>query len=231
MDKKYFDCAFVKTDEISDKGIFQGYGSTFGGYPDSYGDIVVKGAFKETLDKGGRNGTGVCMLWQHNTDQPIGVYEEIEENRKGLKVVGQLAMEVQQGKEAYILMKMGALNGLSIGWDFLRDENNKIYEDAYEIVETKESRKRYLKRLELWEISPATFPANRRATIVSVKDAIENAKNIRDFENALRDEGNLSNNAAKYIASMCKPELEKNWNKHTYEILHLVRDIRKKIGG
>jgi hypothetical protein len=230
MEKKYFDCAFIKED-ISEKGIFQGYGSTFGGDPDDYGDIVVSGAFKETLKKGGRNGNGVCMLWQHRSDKPIGVYEEIEENRKGLRIVGQLALEVQQGKEAYILMKMGALNGLSIGWDFLRDENNNIYEDSYEIVKTEEKSKRYLKRLELWEISPATFPANRRATIVSVKDAIKNAKNIRDFENALRDEGNLSHNAAKYIASICKPTLEKNWNKYTYEMLHLVRDIRKKIGG
>jgi uncharacterized protein len=105
----YYDCPFeIKSEDITDKGRFSGYGSTFGGKPDSYGDIIVQGAFKETLERGGRNGNGIGMLWQHRSEEPIGVYESIVENSKGLKVEGQLALEVQRGKEAYILMKMKA---------------------------------------------------------------------------------------------------------------------------
>jgi HK97 family phage prohead protease len=227
--ENYYNCPFeIKKEDITDAGIFEGFGSTFGGKPDSYGDIITEGAFKETLRKGGRNGTGIAMLWQHKSDKPIGVYQEVVETEKGLKVRGELALEVQQGKEAYILMKMGALNGLSIGWDFLRDKDGNRFDDAMEM--SKNNKIRYLKRLELWEISPVTFPANTRATITTVKAVIEEAKNIREFEHALRDEG-LSIQAAKYIASLCKPKLEKKWNKDIYNILYAVRNLRKKIGG
>ncbi|MCK5606772.1 HK97 family phage prohead protease, partial [Candidatus Pacearchaeota archaeon] len=71
----------VSFDEIDLKedgdeaGVFTGYGSTFGGKPDSYGDIVVAGAFRNTLAKGGRNGNGVAMLWQHEMHNPIGIWE------------------------------------------------------------------------------------------------------------------------------------------------------------
>ena len=230
MNKQYYECPFeINQKDITETGIFEGFGSTFGGKPDSYGDVIVKGAFTETLKKGGRNGTGVAMLWQHRSDNPIGVYKSLAENDKGLKVAGQLALEVQQGKEAYILMKMGALNGLSIGWDLLRDKDGNRLDDSFEM--SKNNKIRYLKRLELYEISPVTFPANTRATITSVKAVIEEAKNIREFENALREEGNLSNQAAKYIASLCKPKLEKKWNEQMYNILYAVRNLRKKIGG
>lgn len=226
----YYNCPFeINQKDITDTGVFEGFGSTFGGKPDSYGDIIKEGAFSETLKKGGRNGNGVAMLWQHKSDNPIGVYSKIVEVQKGLAVTGQLALEVQQGKEAYILMKMGALNGLSIGWDLLRDSDGNRFEDSFEM--SKNNKIRYLKRLELWEISPVTFPANTRATITSVKAVIEEAKNIREFENALREEGNLSIQAAKYIASLCKPKLEEKWNKDMYNILYAVRNLRKKIGG
>ncbi len=225
----YLYCPFeVKADEITDKGIFSGYGSTFGGRPDSYGDIIVEGAFKETLAKNGRNGQGFAMLWQHRSEEPIGVWEEINENKTGLIVKGQLALEVQQGKETFILLKMRALKGLSIGWDLLRDEEGKAYEDSYERVEKNRRSVRYLKRIELWEISPVTFAANTSATVTTVKAVIEEAKNIRDFENSLREEG-LSSSAAKYLAGLCKPELEKNWNKKSYELLKTIQDIRKKL--
>lgn len=229
MSKSYFACPFeIKAEDISDKGVISGYGSTFGGKPDSYGDIINEGAFSETLKNGGRNGSGIAMLWQHDARQPIGTWSEIVENSKGLKVTGQLALGVQQADEAFILLKMNALNGLSIGWDFLRDANGDPYENSYERVEKAKRYLRYLKRLELWEISPVTFPANTRATITSVKSVIEEAKNIREFENSLREEG-MSTQAAKYLASLCKPELEKNWNKTSYDILKTIQEIRKKI--
>jgi hypothetical protein len=229
LSKSYFDCPFeIKAEDISDKGVIAGYGSTFGGKPDSYGDIINEGAFSETLKNGGRNGSGIAMLWQHDARQPIGTWSEIVENSKGLKVNGQLALGVQQADEAFILLKMHALNGLSIGWDFIRDANGDPYENSYERVEKAKRYLRYLKRLELWEISPVTFPANTRATITSVKSVIEEAKNIREFENSLREEG-MSLQAAKYLASLCKPELEKNWNKTSYDILKTIQEIRKKI--
>ena len=197
----------IKSDDISDNGIFSGYASTFGGKADSYGDVIVEGAFTDSIRRGGRNGNGVAMLWQHDYTNPIGVWTDFLENKTGLKVTGQLALKAQKGADAYELMKIGALKGLSIGWDFQRDEHGKVLADAYEYDEKK--KKRYLKKIDLWEISPVTFPANTRATITSVKSLVENAKNERELESALRDECNLSHNAAKYIVSLCKDKLQR----------------------
>src|SRR2546426_564387 len=57
-----------------------------------------------------------AMLWQHDADEPIGVWTEMAEDAKGLRVKGQLCLDTARGKEAYALLKMGALNGLSIGF-------------------------------------------------------------------------------------------------------------------
>lgn len=181
--------AELKTEE---SGYFEGYASTFGGEPDTYGDVIVEGAFRDTLIKGGYGGRGIKMLWQHDNRNPIGRWDEIIEDSKGLRVKGQLAIKTTQGKDAHELMKIGAIDGLSIGYDTV---------DSLAVTEGKI--KRYLKKVDLWEISPVTFAANPRANITLVKAAIEAATNERELEQALRD-GGLSIRAAQYIVSQCK---------------------------
>lgn len=163
------------------EGVIEGYGSVFGN-TDSYGDIVVAGAFAETL-KGGR---APAMLWQHNPDEPIGVWTEVREDKRGLVVKGQLALGTQRGREALELIKMGALSGLSIGYSTVRSS----YDEQSGI--------RSLLELDLWEVSPVTFPANDAARITSAKS--ESIKTVRDFERALRDDLGFSRNAAAAIA-------------------------------
>ncbi len=190
--------------ELTEEGVFIGYGSTFGGEPDSYGDIIKKGAFKETILKNGKFKNGVSMLFQHEHDRPIGIYESLEENRKGLKVTGQLALKAKDGQEAYEFMKLGIFNSLSIGWEPLKIDSEGLpvpYEDA--VSWNAETHIRTLKKIDLWEISPVLFPANINANITNVKDAIESSKTVREMEHALKEAG-LSNNAAKYIAGLVK---------------------------
>lgn len=182
---------------LSDEGTITGYGSTFGGAPDSYGDIIVRGAFQETIAKGGRNGNGIVMLWNHDAKEPIGKWHNVSENEKGLKMEGKLVMEVARAREAYALAKEKVVQGLSIGWDFIRDKDGRVEKDAVEIDEKK--RTRYLKRVELFEVSLVTFPANTRATITGTK-GLECVNSIRDLEMYLRDEG-LSSSAAKTLIS------------------------------
>lgn len=181
--------------QVSEDGAFSGYGSTFGGDPDSYGDVIAKGAFTKSLAKGGRNGTGIAMLWQHNSDQPVGIWPSISEDSKGLVVQGKIAVDTVLGKDAYTLLKMGAIKGLSIGYNTIDYEYNT------------ETKIRTLKELELWEISLVTFPANVNATITGIK-AFEEAKTIREFEEALRDAG-LSRKQTNYILSLCRDSFEK----------------------
>lgn len=185
----------IKSEDIKEDGVFAGYASTFGGEPDSYGDIVSKGAFKNSISAGGRNKNGIALLWQHNHDQPIGVWQQMVEDSKGLAVQGKLALEIQQGRETHALMKMGAVKGMSIGYNTVEYEYNQ------------QTKIRTLKEVDLWEVSLVTFPANINAQITGIK-SFEEAQTIREFETALRDAG-LSFKQSKYIISLCQDSFEK----------------------
>jgi HK97 family phage prohead protease len=134
-------------------GEFIGYASVFQNV-DLGGDRVKRGAFARTIKaQDGR----VPILWQHDTEKPIGVSLSLEEDSEGLKVHGQLNLEVQQGRECYALMKQGALKGLSIGYDVIRSSPGK--NGSY----------RELEELKLYEFSPVTFPMNTEAAVERVK--------------------------------------------------------------
>ena len=171
-------------DEEKDEGIFEGYGSIFNN-TDLGNDIIRKGAFEKSLKKKGPK--GVKMLYQHKSDMPIGVYEEIREDEKGLYVKGKLALGTQAGKEAFELMKMGALSGLSIG--FRTNEKGYHYD--------KRTRKRIIEEVELMEVSLVTFPMNPKAQVDMVKSE---DITIREWENGMRDAFNLSRSEAKVAA-------------------------------
>ena len=170
--------------EEDEKGSFEGYGSIFGNV-DLGNDVIQAGAFQKSIKKTGPK--GVKLLYQHKTDMPIGVFESIEEDQKGLKVKGRLAMGTQAGRETYELMKMGALDGLSIG--FKTSAKGAHYDPK--------TRRRMIKEVELMEISVVTFPMNPRAKIRKVKGQ---DVSIREWENGLRDAFSLSRSEAKIAA-------------------------------
>lgn len=175
-----------KTEPTQDEeGVFTGYGSVFGN-KDLGNDVVVEGAFAKSIGKKGAR--AVKMLYQHRQDEPIGVFDEIVEDRRGLKVKGRLAMGTQRGREVYELMKMGALDGLSIGYRV--DPKGVDYDEK--------GKRRYLKSVDLMEISAVTFPMNPRARVQAVKGA---ERTVREWEELLRDAGSLSRNEAKAAAS------------------------------
>lgn len=157
LEKKSVSSVDVKF--VGEAGAFEGYASVFG-VLDSYGDIVKKGAFKKTLSEMKSEGRLPAMLWQHDSGQPIGVYDEVREDEKGLFVSGRLFIDdIAKAKEAYKLMKDAALTGLSIGYRVLKD--------------SWQEKKRILEEVELLEVSVVTFPANNAARVASVKNADE----------------------------------------------------------
>ena len=222
MEKKYLDMPFqIKADDIQEGGVFSGYGSTFGGKPDSYGDVIVEGAFTESLAKGGYSGTGVKMLWAHKSDEPIGVWTKITENKTGLKVQGQLALGVQRANDVYQLMKLGALDGLSIGYNIENRDTDIEWDDKKGI--------RYLKKINLWEVSPVVFAANTRANITNVK-TIEEATDLRELERSLRDSG-MSRQEALKVISICKKSLRESGkgNEAMKDVLKSIKNLRSNI--
>ncbi len=181
-----FNCELKAT---GDDGTFEGYGSVFN-ITDFGGDIVVPGAFADTLAAQKAVGRLPAMLWQHRPSEPIGVYTSMEEDSVGLKVKGKLALKTARGAEAYELMKMGALSGMSIGY--------KSRDDSYDRV----TGKRTLKKLDLLELSLVTFPMNDASRVSSVK-SIEGLETLRDVEDYLRESG-LSRSAALALIARVK---------------------------
>jgi len=178
-------------DDSDDKGEFSGYGSIFGN-KDLGNDVVVEGAFAKSIGRKGAK--AVKMLYQHRADEPIGVFDEIIEDRRGLKVKGRLAMGTQRGREVYELMKMGAIDGLSIGYRV--EPKGYDYDDK--------GKRRYLKSVDLMEISAVTFPMNPKARVSAVKSD----RTVREWEEVLRDAAELSRSEAKVAASAVAKALE-----------------------
>ena len=173
-----------------DDGTVEGYGSVFG-VRDNYDDVIAKGAFIDSLKSHKAAGTMPAMLWQHDADKPIGVWTEMVEDEKGLRIKGQLAMETIKGKEAHALLKMGALNGLSIGF--------MSKEWAYD----RDTEVRTLTAIDLWEVSLVTFPANEKARVTNVKSADEMAT-PKDAEKALRDAGFSKSDATAFVSRVMR---------------------------
>ena len=184
--KSQFNCSLeLKAHDYEEKeGMFEGYGSVFNN-TDLGNDVILQGAFLKSLRKTGAK--GVKLLYQHKTDMPIGVFEEIREDEKGLYVKGRLALGTQAGREAYELLKMGAIDGLSIG--FRVDSKGQSYDSR--------NRRRMIKEVELMEVSLVTFPMNPRAKIQAVKGQ---DISIREWESGLRDVFALSRSEAKVAA-------------------------------
>lgn len=189
MDKKYIDCGFDMK-AINDDGTFEGYGSVFGTL-DAHKDIIVKGAFSDSLLARKTKGALPSLLWQHRQAEPIGVYTEMYEDDVGLYVKGKLATKTVRGAEAYELMKMKAITGLSIG-GYLSDE---VYDSKTGITT--------VKKVDLWEVSLVTFPSNGDARVASVK-TIEELKDLSDAEHYLRDLGGFSKGQALSFISRIK---------------------------
>ena len=104
---------------------------------------------------------------------------------------GKLALKTARGAEAYELLKMGAISGLSIGF-VTRD-------DSYDRV----TGIRTLKKVDLWEVSLVTFPANDAARVSGVK-SIDTIASLSDAESYLRDAGGLSRREATALVSRIK---------------------------
>jgi HK97 family phage prohead protease len=171
-----------------DARTFEGYGSVFGTL-DSYADTVKRGAFKRSLKEWKGKGRMPAMLWQHNPDEPVGVWVEMAEDETGLVVKGKL-LRTGRGPQAYEALKEGALSGLSIGFVTRKSQIDD------------ESGIRTLTDVDLWEVSLVTFPANDPARVTSVR-ADGDFPSEREFEQWCRRDAGLSRDEAKRVTAIC----------------------------
>lgn len=154
-------CRLGEDIEVTEGAVIEGYASLFG-IADQGGDVVMAGAYARSLMRLAAEGRAVKMLWQHDPAEPIGVWEDIREDAKGLKVRGRILTEVDRGREAVALIAAGAIDGLSIGYRTVTAEK-----DA--------KGQRLLREVELWEVSLVTFPMLPEARVGAKGDGPEAA--------------------------------------------------------
>jgi HK97 family phage prohead protease len=145
----------------------EGYASRFGEV-DQSGDVVMPGAYAKSLAALAVRGSKVKMLWQHDPAQPIGVWDDVREDKHGLWVKGRLLVETRRGAEAAALIAAGAIDGLSIGY-------------RTKCASKGDKGERRLSEVELWEVSLVTFPMlpTARVTGKGAEDPITAA--LRDM--------------------------------------------------
>lgn len=166
-------------------GVFEGYASLFE-KADLGNDIVMPGAFRETL--AGRKPGDVKMLFQHDPARPIGVWQRLHEDARGLFVRGRLTTSTPKGREVLALLRDGAVDGLSIGFRMVKGTR-----DRFGV--------RRLEKIDLWEISVVTFPMQPGARVTSVKAGPPDAAKatMREFERWLTQDAGFTRSQARAL--------------------------------
>jgi HK97 family phage prohead protease len=197
---------------LDEGGSFEGYASVFG-VMDSDGDVIVKGAFRKSIEDYRAKGKMPKMLWQHNPSIIVGKFTDMEEDDYGLRVKGTLILEVEKGREAYALMKAGELDAMSVGFniDEAQDGNN---------------RGRVISAADLWEVSLVTWGANPDAKITTVK-CIDT---VRDFERFLRDSGFSRKQAVAITAGGFKA-VDSNQSESDDDDIAAIQSLIKTLKG
>ncbi len=173
-------------------GYIEGYASTF--EKDRGGDEILPGAFRSTIKRHKKSDDRMIrMYFQHNGMEVIGGFpiDQVKEDKKGLKVVGQINLDVQRGREVYSLAKQGVLSDMSIGYSVKDYDYDKM------------SGTTFLKDIELWEISIVNEPMNASANILAVK-SIDQFMCMKDIENFLKTPTPLSSTQRKTFISKIK---------------------------
>lgn len=170
--------------------IFEGYASVFGKV-DSYGDMIMPGAYAETLKEENRNGRAIKMRWNH-FGPVIGKWLDIFEDDVGLYVKGELTPGHSTASDVAASLQHKAVDGMSIGYS--------LPENGYEM----DGRIRKLKQIKLIEISVVEEPADTFARVESIKNRLEEMPTFKHVESFLRDACGFSRADATALVSHVK---------------------------
>lgn len=158
--------AEVKALGDGEKAEFEAYASVFGNR-DSYGDVVQKGAFAASLKAWDEKGAPIPLLWGHNMADPdfnIGMVTSAEEDEHGLKVVCELDTDSPKGAQVHRLLKQGRVREMSFAFAATSSEYGEL--DGKSV--------RFLKEVDLFEVSVVPLGANPETEVLAVKSPTVN---------------------------------------------------------
>lgn len=181
--------------DLSETGTFEGLAAGYGNV-DRHGDVIAPGCFAASLLEHQRRGTMPALLLHHDIARPAGTWLDLRETPDGLMAKGRLALDAQDGREAYALLSAKAITGLSVGFS---NAQRMARGGRTEIVAG-----------ELLEVSLVAVPANPAAVVSRIKSA----PTPRVIEEALIGAG-LSNRQAKAAAALVSKHLAQSGNQET----------------
>ena len=195
------------------QGLFSGYASVFGGV-DSYGDTIMPGAYKATLENRDRP---VQLRFNHEQGV-IGKWTRMEEDDKGLYVEGELTPGHSKAIDVYASLKHGAISGLSIGYRAMAYTEN-------------ETGGLNLQEISLIEISVVESPADLNAQIGTIKSVLDEVKTLKEIEALLRDAGGFSRADSTALVSRIKALAhgDRESEKNASELLQYIQSASSKI--
>ena len=186
-----------KTFELkAENGVISGYAATWIREPDSYGDVIAPGAFKECLEALKKEGKVLPLLWNHDSydiDSYIGTVMNLEEDDHGLKFDASFD-DTKEAQRARELAATGRVVKFSFAYEVLDQATIKL-EDGREANE--------LRKLHIFEVSLVMYPANSDTSIIDVKSAEKSGRrNSKADEEVLREVTELLGTAQAKINSL-----------------------------
>lgn len=160
----------LKSDEGA--GTISGYFSTYDRIPDSYGDVIEKGAFTETIEARKESGHPFPLCWNHDLNQIIGAVDTIEDTEHGPLMTAHF-FDTVLAQEKRELVKQGVVYQFSFAYDIKGWEKPSAEEEKNGIYNI-------LTKLDLFEVSIVPIPANPRAEVTDVKSGKRNSKKDAD---------------------------------------------------
>ena len=157
-----------------EQGEFVAYASVFGNV-DSYGEVVQRGAFAESLAEWAKSDNPIPLLWGHNMADPdynIGHIVEAVEDDHGLKVRAVIDMESPKAAQVYRLLKSGRVAQMSFAFGV--DKESYVEPESQDNGDgTKTVTPGYwlLEKLSLYEVSVVPLGANQATEELAVKSA------------------------------------------------------------
>lgn len=186
-----FDLTEFKADADGKKGRISGYGIHFSNV-DLGDDIVDKKSCDEDLEDHRNAKTMPFMFYQHDKNEPIGDWLDMQKDDKGVHMVGELWLDkgITKAEQAYLMCKGRGQKGLSMGYKTVLSERDK-------------AGKRVLKKIKVREVSPVAFPMNQKALLTSVKSILEQETiSVREAEDYLREVGMSQSQAKSFLAKL-----------------------------
>lgn len=214
----------LKADE---NGTIEGYFSTYEKTPDSYGDIILPGAFTETIKKREATGHPFPLCFNHDFDKIIGVVDSIEEKEHGPYMRGHF-LDTELAQDVRKFIKSGAVYQFSFAYDVLEGRKPNSEEKSNGVLNV-------LAKLDVFEVSVVTVPANLNAVITDVKSDVPETKagrrNSKSDEDIIRQIRDLANELLGEVEDKPEEKVEDQIEEVAPEVNEASEELKASVNS